>query len=137
MSNNLIHLEIVTPRKIDFSDDVKSFTAPGTEGSFQVLPRHAPFITTLQVGKVKFITKDGYEKVYATSGGVVEVHDNKISMLAETIEAKEDIDIERAQTAKLKAEKKLETATGNEIEIAKGALLRALNRLRVAGADTN
>ena len=135
MPDNLIHLEIVTPRKIDYSDDVKSFTAPGAEGSFQILPRHAAFITTLQVGKVKFVTKEGLEKVYATSGGVVEVADNKISMLAETIEAKEDIDIDRAQSAKDRAEKKLETATGNEIEIAKAALLRAINRLRVAGAE--
>jgi F-type H+-transporting ATPase subunit epsilon len=135
MSDKLIHLEIVTPRKIDYSDDVKSFTAPGTEGSFQILPNHAPFITTLQIGKVKFITKDNSEKVFATSGGVVEVHLNKISMLAETIEAKDDIDVERAQIAKRKAEKKLETATGNEIEIAKGAILRAINRLKVAGAS--
>jgi F-type H+-transporting ATPase subunit epsilon len=135
MSDKLIHLEIVTPRKIDYSDDVKSFTAPGVEGSFQILPMHAPFITTLQIGKVKFVSKDGLEKYYSTSGGVVEVHDNKISMLAETIEAKDDIDIERAQLAKLKAEKKIETATGNEIEIAKAALLRAINRLRVAGGN--
>lgn len=133
MSDKLIHLEIVTPRKIDFSDDVKSFTAPGTEGGFQILPEHAPFITTLQIGKVKFITKDNSEKIYATSGGVVEVHQNKISMLAETIEAKEDIDIERAHTAKRKAEKNLETATGIEIEICKAALLRAINRLKVVG----
>lgn len=135
MSDKFINLEIVTPRKIDYSDDVKSFTAPGVEGSFQVLPRHAPFITTLQIGKVKFITKEGIEKVYATSGGVVEVHENKISMLAETIESKENIDIERAQSAKQRAEKKLETATGNEIEIAKAALFRAINRLRVAGVE--
>jgi F-type H+-transporting ATPase subunit epsilon len=135
MSENLIHLEIVTPRKIDYSDDVKSFTAPGAEGSFQILPRHAAFITTLQIGKVKFVTKEGVEKVYATSGGVVEVADNKISMLAETIEAKEDIDTERAQAAKDRAEKKLESATGSEIEIARAALFRAINRLRVAGVE--
>jgi F-type H+-transporting ATPase subunit epsilon len=135
MPDSLIHLEIVTPHKIDYSDDVKSFTAPGAEGSFQILPRHAAFITTLQVGKVKFVTKEGAEKVYATSGGVVEVHDNKISMLAETIEAKENIDIERAQLAKRNAEKNLETATGIEIEIAKAALLRAINRLKVSGNE--
>ena len=134
MSDNFIHLEIVTPHKIDFSDDVKSFTAPGSEGSFQVLPRHAPFITTLKIGKVKFITKEGNEKLYATSGGVVEVHDNKISMLAETIEAKEYIDVERARIAKQRAKKKLEIATGIEIEEAKVALSRAINRLKVAGA---
>lgn len=102
MADKLLHLEIVTPGKINYSDDIKSFTAPGTEGSFQILPRHASFITSLQVGKVKFITKDGNEKVYATSGGVVEVHENKISMLAETIEAKEDIDVQRALEAKEK-----------------------------------
>ena len=135
MSDKLIHLEIVTPQKVDFSDDVRSFTAPGVEGGFQILPNHAPFISTLKVGKVKFSTKEGTEKVYATSGGVVEVHSNKISMLAETIEPKEDIDIERAKVAKSNAEKKLETATGIEIELAKAALLRAINRLRVAGAE--
>ena len=133
MSENLIHLEIVTPRKVDYSDDVKSFTAPGAEGSFQILAKHAAFITTLKVGKVEFITKDGTEKVYATSGGLVEVKENKISMLAETIESKEDIDVERAQSAKQRAEKKLESATGSEIEIVKAALLRAINRLKVAG----
>jgi F-type H+-transporting ATPase subunit epsilon len=111
MSDKLIHLEIVTPRKIEFSDEVKSFTAPGTDGGFQILPSHAPFITTLTVGKVKYVTKDNKEIILATSGGVVEVHENKISMLAETIESKDNIDVQRA----------------------KSAMLRALNRLSVAG----
>lgn len=133
MADKLLHLEIVTPGKINYSDDIKSFTAPGTEGSFQILPRHASFITSLQVGKVKFITKDGNEKVYATSGGVVEVHENKISMLAETIEAKEDIDVQRALEAKRKAEENIKTEHGTELEAAKVALLRASNRLLVAG----
>src|SRR5512146_486588 len=112
MSDNLIHLEIVTPGKIVFSDDVKSFTAPGTVGSFQILPKHAAFISELKPGKVKFVTKDNSEKVFATSGGVVEVHSNKISMLAETIEAKEDIDVQRALEAKAKALKLISTEHG-------------------------
>ena len=135
MTEKTIHLEIVTPEKIIFNDDVKSFTAPGTLGSFQILPNHAPFISTLQPGKVKLMTKDGYERFFATSGGVVEVHGNKISMLAETIEAKDAIDVERAKSAKDRAMKKIETARGDEVEIAKIALLRALNRLRVAGHE--
>ncbi|RPI13492.1 MAG: ATP synthase F1 subunit epsilon [Ignavibacteriae bacterium] len=135
MADKLIHLEIVTPRKIDFSDEVKSFTAPGTEGGFQILPNHAPFISTIGIGKVKFVTKDNVEKEFATSGGVVEVHDNKISMLAETIEPKEDIDVQRAREAKERAAKKLEAAHGHDIDIAKIALLRALNRLKVAGSE--
>jgi F-type H+-transporting ATPase subunit epsilon len=135
MADKLLHLEIVTPGKINYSDDIQSFTAPGTEGSFQILPRHASFITSLQVGKVKFITKDGSEKLYATSGGVVEVHENKISMLAETIEAKEDIDVQRALEAKRRAEESVKTEHGTELEAAKVALLRASNRLQVAGYD--
>jgi F-type H+-transporting ATPase subunit epsilon len=135
MSDSLIHLEIVTPSKVVFSDDVKSFTAPGEAGSFEILPRHAAFITTLKPGKVKFVTKENGEKVFATSGGVVEVHSNKISMLAETIEAKEDIDVKRALTAKQKAEKLITAEHGTELEKAKGKLLRALNRLKVAGYE--
>jgi F-type H+-transporting ATPase subunit epsilon len=132
MSDSLIHLEIVTPSKIVFSDDVHSFSAPGEMGSFQILPRHAAFITNLVPGKVKFVTKDNAEKVYATSGGVVEVHNNQISMLAETIEAKEDIDVKRALAAKKKAEKLVSTEHGTELEKAKEKLLRAVNRLKVA-----
>jgi F-type H+-transporting ATPase subunit epsilon len=132
MPDKLIHLEIVTPSKIEFDDDVKSFTAPGMEGSFQVLPHHAPFITTLQCGKVKFTTKDDNEKIFATSGGVVEVLDNKISMLAETIEAKEDIDVARAKIARDEARKLMETEHGTELEKAKLDYQRAVNRLKVA-----
>ncbi len=135
MPDTLLHLEIVTPGKINYSDEVQSFTAPGTEGSFQILPRHASFITSLQIGKVKFMTKDGNEKTYATSGGVVEVHENKISMLAETIEAKEDIDVNRALEARKRAEEAIKTEHGTELELAKGALQRAVNRLNVAGHE--
>lgn len=135
MSDKLIHLEIVTPRKIEFSDEVKSFTAPGAEGGFQILPNHAPFITTLTIGKVKFITKDNKETILATSGGVVEVHDNKISMLAETIETKDDIDVQRAKSARERAEKRLAEKEGIDMQRAKAAMLRALNRLSIAGAE--
>jgi F-type H+-transporting ATPase subunit epsilon len=84
---------------------------------------------------VKFVTKDDKERVFATSGGVVEVHNNKISMLAETIEPKEEIDVQRAREAKERAQQKLDKATGHDIERAKIALLRALNRLKVAGSE--
>ena len=132
MSDSLIHLEIVTPSKVVFSDDVRSFSAPGEMGSFQILPRHAAFITNLVPGKVKFVTKNSTEKVYATSGGVVEVHNNMISMLAETIEAKEDIDVKRALASKEKAEKLIAVEHGTELEKAKEKLARAINRLKVA-----
>src|SRR6266496_5938787 len=109
MSDKLIHLDIVTPAKTAFSDDVRSFTAPGVEGSFQILPRHAPFISTIAIGPVKFITKEGETRHFATSGGTVEVHDNKITMLAETIEYSDEIDIERAEEAKQRAARRIDT----------------------------
>jgi F-type H+-transporting ATPase subunit epsilon len=135
MTEKLIHLEIVTPAKVVFDDDVRSFTAPGEMGSFQVLHNHTPFISSLQVGKVKLITKDGNEKLYATSGGVVEVHNNVISMLAETMEAKEEIDVQRALTAKQNAMKLISVEHGTELEKAKVKLQRAVNRLKVAGHE--
>src|SRR5258706_6015981 len=108
MADHLIHLDIVTPAKIIYSDDVKSFTAPGVEGSFQILPRHAAFITTIAIGPVKFVTKEGETRRFATSGGTVEVHDNKITMLAETIEFSDDIDLSRAEEATQRAERRIE-----------------------------
>jgi F-type H+-transporting ATPase subunit epsilon len=136
MSDHLINLDIVTPAKIIFSDEVKSFTAPGSDGSFQILPRHAAFISSIVPGPVKFVTKENDTRRFATSGGTVEVHDNKITMLAESIEATDEIDVARAEAAKQRAMKRLETnEPGIDMVRAKAALLRALNRLKLAGRD--
>ena len=136
MADNLIQLDIVTPAKIVFSDDVKSFTAPGVDGGFQILPRHAPFITTIAVGPVKFVTKEGATRRFATSGGTVEVHDNKITMLAETIEATDEIDVVRAEAAKERATRRIELKEpGTDFERARLALFKAINRLKVAGVE--
>ncbi len=132
MSEHLISLEIVTPQRIVFSDEVKSFTAPGAEGVFQILQKHAPITSTLLPGTVKFVTKDNETKHFATSGGTVEVHANKITMLAETIEAKDDIDVQRAEDAKQRAMKRLETKEGIDFERARFALKRAVSRINVS-----
>jgi F-type H+-transporting ATPase subunit epsilon len=136
MADNLIQLDIVTPAKIVFSDEVKSFTAPGVDGGFQILPRHAPFITTIVVGPVKFVTKEGETRRFATSGGTVEVHDNKITMLAETIEATDEIDVARAEAAKERATRRIELKEpGTDFDRARLALFKAINRLKVAGHE--
>lgn len=133
MPDHLIHLEIVTPAKVVYTDDVKSFTAPGSEGSFQILPRHAAFITTLVPGPVKFVTKENDTRLFATSGGTVEVHDNQINVLAETIEATDEIDLARAEAAKERATKLLESKEpGIDSDRARAALLRAVNRIKLA-----
>jgi F-type H+-transporting ATPase subunit epsilon len=133
MPDNQLHLEIVTPDKVVFTDDVKSFTAPGVEGSFQILPRHAPFVSTIQPGRVKIVTSDGQEIILAASGGVVEVHQNKITFLAEAVEKKDEIDVSRAQQALERAQKKLAAREpGTNIVRAGEALARARNRLKIA-----
>ena len=105
---NFIHLEIVTPKKVFFDDDVISLTAPGFEGGFQVLHKHAPYITLMVPGKVKIITKDERQLLFATSGGTVEVHANKITMLAESIIPREEIDTAEAERERSEAEKQLQ-----------------------------
>jgi F-type H+-transporting ATPase subunit epsilon len=133
MSDSLIHLEIVTPGRIVFNEDVKSFTAPGIEGSFQILPKHAPFISTIIPGPVKFTTKQDDTKFFVTSGGTVEVHDNKVTMLAESIIPVEDINIADAQRQKAEAMAIIESKEpGLDKEAAKHKLQTAKAMIKAA-----
>ncbi|MEX1140246.1 MAG: F0F1 ATP synthase subunit epsilon [Bacteroidota bacterium] len=133
MSEKSFHLEIVTPKKVVLSTIVISFTAPGVMGGFQVLKNHAPLLAATTVGLVKVVNEDGNETHYATSGGFVEVRDNKVVMLAETAERAEEIDVKRAEDARDRAEKRLaEKKVEVDMERAKVSLLRATNRLKVA-----
>jgi F-type H+-transporting ATPase subunit epsilon len=79
-------LEILTPDKKVFEGDVTSVTVPGTLGSFQILKDHAPIISTLEDGQV-IIKADKNEEIFNIKGGVVEVLDNKIIVLAEAVVA--------------------------------------------------
>jgi F-type H+-transporting ATPase subunit epsilon len=133
MTDKIYRLEIVTPNKVVFSGDVTSFSAPGVIGGFQVLRNHAPLLSNIAVGEVKVVDAAGSESRYATSGGFVEVHENKLVMLAETAERSDEIDVTRAEAARERARKRLaDKEAGIEIERARLALHRALNRLKVA-----
>lgn len=77
-------LEVYTPAKSVFDGEVRSVTLPGEMGNFQVLFNHAPIISSLVKGKVKIRDKDNQTLNYSTDGGMVEVLDNKIRILAET-----------------------------------------------------
>ncbi|WP_017259613.1 ATP synthase F1 subunit epsilon [Pedobacter arcticus] len=77
-------LEILTPDKKIFEGEVTSVTVPGAQGSFEILNNHAPIISTLDDGKV-VIRGNGSEQHFYTKGGVVEVIDNKVIVLAEGI----------------------------------------------------
>lgn len=131
MAEKSLHLDIVTPKRNVFSGEVESIVAPGTEGYFQLLQNHTHFLTTLQIGEIR-IRKSGRDEYYATSGGFAEVHLNRVSILAETAEAGEEIVLKRADAAKSRAEKLLKS--GEEwvdIDRAQLALFRALNRIRI------
>ena len=133
MAEKAFKLEIVTPKKIVFSGDVTSFSAPGVAGGFQVLKSHAPLLSNIAIGEVKLLDKGGAEARFATSGGFVEVHEDKVVMLAETAERSGDIDVTRAEAARDRARKRLkEKAADIDIQRARLALFRAMNRLKVA-----
>ncbi len=131
-----INLEIITPSKVAFKGKVKSITIPGTAGSFQVLFNHAPLLSSFEIGKIKLVDLEGKEEEFATSGGTVEVMENKILLLADSFESKDEIDVERAQKSLLRAKDRLATRGKGDINLqrAEGALARAANRLKFKGA---
>lgn len=127
------NLEIITPSKIAYSELVSSVTVPGTIGEFQVLYNHAPLVSTLEIGRIKIKSKDT-EEIYATSGGTIEVLDNKVLILVDSIEKASDINVERAKKAAERANHRLSNKK-NDVDIvrAEAALRRALNRIKIAG----
>ncbi|MEO8398244.1 MAG: F0F1 ATP synthase subunit epsilon [Ignavibacteriaceae bacterium] len=129
-----LNLEIITPSKITFSGEINSVTIPGTLGSFQVLKNHAPLISTFEIGLLKIEKLEHTIEYYATSGGTVEVLNNKVLVLADAIELGEEIDIERAESAKRRAKERLDKRGGDKVvnvERAEAALKRAINRLDI------
>jgi F-type H+-transporting ATPase subunit epsilon len=131
--DKLVDLEIVSPVKSVFKGQVKSVSAPGVLGGFQVLYNHAPLVSTLGIGKVKLVLENGSEDVYAISGGIFEVNNNKATILAEEIESKDEIDLDRARAAKERAEQILRM-TDKDVnkEEARETLKKAQNRLEIA-----
>jgi F-type H+-transporting ATPase subunit epsilon len=128
-------LEIVTPQRLIVSDEVTELMAPGSEGYFGVLPGHIPFITTLKIGELTF-WKGKDERHLAVTWGYAEVRGEKVIVLAETAERAEEVDTERAERARQRAERRLhDWGAGDEtIDFARAqaALQRALTRLQVA-----
>lgn len=126
-----LFLEIISPSRQVFSGEIKSITVPGTKGRFQVLKNHAPIISTFEIGMIKVDLIDK-PKYFATAGGTIEVLNNKILVLADSIEASDEIDLDRALKAKERAEKRLaEKNSDIDIVRAQAALARALNRIKI------
>ena len=77
-----MQLDILTPDKALFSGEVESVTLPGSKGQFEILKNHAAIVSSLDKGSVKVKTTDGKTQLFEVNGGVVEVLDNKIVVLA-------------------------------------------------------
>jgi F-type H+-transporting ATPase subunit epsilon len=125
-----LNLEIITPEKPIFRDQIEAVTIPGTQGSFQILKDHAPIISSFEIGIIK-VKKASAETFYTTAGGTVEVSKNNVLVLADSIEKITDINVDRAEQAKKRAEERLQKKHEEDIDEAraKAALNRALNRL--------
>ena len=130
-----ITLEVVTPKGAIVSDDVDIVSAPGFAGEFGVLANHAPFLSTIKVGTLRY-KKDGSEVELMISGGFCEVSNNKITFLVESAEHGHEIDVDRALRAKERAEKRLLQALEKQAKFdrtrAEAALQRAMARLKIA-----
>ncbi len=132
-----IFVEIITPSKSAYKGEVKSITVPGTLGNFQVLFNHAPLISSLEIGKIVIEDATGQHIEYATGGGTIEVKDNKVLLLADSVELVNEIDVERAKKAYERAKERLASRGKGDVDIMRAelALQRAMNRMKMAGAS--
>ena len=132
MAGNTLKLEVVTPERKVLSEEIVSLIVPAIEGYLGILPNHAPIISGLEPGVVKYKVGGNYKKM-AISGGFLEVSANKASILANTAELAEEIDVQRAQAAKERAEQRLQNKSDIDVLRAELALKRALARLKAVG----
>lgn len=127
-----LELQIVTPARLVVQEQVDEVQIPGAEGYFGVLPGHTPFLAALSVGEMWY--RKGQDKTYlAIAGGFAEVLPDRVTLLATVAERPEDIDVDRAQAARQRAEQRLSQPKPDmDYERARVALQRAIIRLEVA-----
>ncbi|CAB1063979.1 ATP synthase epsilon chain (EC [Olavius sp. associated proteobacterium Delta 1] len=134
MADN-IRLEVVTPEKEVVNDLAQIVMAPGSMGEFGVLSGHTPFMTSLNTGAIHYRDESGKDQFVFVSGGFAEALPDKVTVLAESAERMEDIDIDRAKAAVERAEQRLADRSMENIDFirAKAALERSLVRLKLVG----
>ena len=129
-----IHLEVITPERRVYEDDVDMVIAPGSEGYLGILPHHAPLLTGLGPGEFR-VKKGGVEQVLAVFGGFMDVRADRVVVLTEAAEPAEEIDAERARAARERAQEVLANAatlSAADEARARADLQRALVRIRVS-----
>lgn len=127
-----LRLEIVTPERLAYADDVDSVVCPGAEGELGILPHHAPLLSTLGFGELR-IRKGGSEESFAIAGGFLQVRPDKVVVMAETADMASEIDLESAEKARREAERALAEGFEEPADLARAraSLQRALIRIRV------
>jgi len=128
-----LRLEVITPERVVYTDDVDMVIAPATDGYVGILPHHAPLLTTLGPGEFR-VKKGGVEEVLAVFGGFMDVRGDRVVVLTEDAEHAEDIDAQQAQVARDRAQQALQAGPMSAAEEARAraSLQRALVRIRVS-----
>ncbi len=132
---NTIRFEFIAQERIVYQDDVNMVVAPGESGVLGILPRHAPLMTVIVPGEVVIYKEGEDEQYFAVGGGFMEVRPDKVTLLARSGEAAEEIDIERARRARERAEEFLAQGPPSAEErhrLMELALRRSKIRLKVA-----
>ncbi len=129
----MLDLEIITPEKVLVKEQVDIVEAKGAYGEFGILPGHTQFLTTVEVGEIRYM-KDGATNYIATSGGYAEVVDDKVTILLDEAELAEEIDVEKAKREMEEAEKALKALAFDEIQykLMEMALFKAIMKIEVA-----
>ena len=127
-----LQFEIVTAERVVHSDEVDLLVVPGIDGEMAILPSHAPLMTMLQPGEL-VVRKDGNDSSIFVSGGFFELMNDKVTILADSAERVEEIDVARAEEAKKRAEEKMELRTQSDVDAARAeaSLRRSMMRLKV------
>ena len=127
-----LELQIVTPDRLLLREQVDEVEIPGSEGYFGVLPGHTPLLASLAVGEMWY--RRGQEKTYLSIAfGFAEVLPDRVTILARLAERADDIDVERAEAARKRAEERLaQQQTAVDYERARTALLKSMARLNVS-----
>jgi len=128
-----IQLDVVTPERRLLEEPVDMVTVPGFNGELGILPGHTPLISQLKTGVLTYVQEGKSVQVHV-SGGIVEVRDDHVSVLAEVAERPEEIDVNGARAARERLEKQLSAWSGSEddLELARTELARSEVRLQLA-----
>jgi F-type H+-transporting ATPase subunit epsilon len=133
--NPTLEVQVVSPERVLYEGHAEMVVCRTSDGEIAFLPGHVPFLGALGIAKVRALLPEGGEEAVAVHGGFVEVSHDQVIVLSDVAERREQIDVERAQAARARAESRL--AANEDDEEAQAALARALVRLDVAGVTVS